>query len=362
MYKNKYTKYKNKYLKLKHFGGSKEENNEFLLHGTNLFYIDFIKRDGLSGKFFDYFYEIMEMYYPLIKEWHITKYKRIEPYVDYFLTRQRQIRAGQKPYISFSGKFFTASEYGSRGSRKLGEGVGYFFNYLKLFIENNKYVDLELRNFYEILENAYRMPGIILAINKNDIEQLKDYSIDELNNDEYYINEPITPDKLYIRIDFNNYVKLLSDEGEEYINNLKLKHRDDEDERVKREKQLREEQLRQEEKMDDSIKYTINRYGGILIIEKSVNNNEIYRLTIDIDYDSIYFKTRIFNIDESMELVFSTGERGSRNDIDKLLTLSESNKLIFKDLANRMKDEMKTSINTKIQNALFILDKLILMI
>ena len=85
-YKLKYLKYKNKYLSLKnHFGGTKEEGNNYLLHGTSLFYIDYIKDFGLSGLY------IPEIYNKIKKFWPKIKHLSSDPYVYWFIERQERI-------------------------------------------------------------------------------------------------------------------------------------------------------------------------------------------------------------------------------------------------------------------------------
>ena len=65
----KYLKYKSKYLDLKRLlGGTKEESNNFILHGTNLYYIDDIKNDGLTGKYNDTLYNIIKKYMPILEK------------------------------------------------------------------------------------------------------------------------------------------------------------------------------------------------------------------------------------------------------------------------------------------------------
>ena len=214
-YYKKYLKYKNKYLTLKkQFGGTKEEGNNYLLHGTSLFYIDDIKKNGLSG-----FYN-QEIYNIIIKYWHIISYLAKEPYVGYFINRQKDIRSTGQVSLSFTGQSSVAEEY-SRGVRKFGEGPRFFLRTLKEYFSQNKEIPEDMIRDKNVLEEAEKYPGIILAIDKNDFEDTKNLPIERLDSWELVLNFPIPADKLYIRKDKNDYIKLLSEEGILYIDKLK---------------------------------------------------------------------------------------------------------------------------------------------
>jgi len=64
----------------------KKENNNYLLHRTNLFYIDDIKINGLNGLYNQNIYDMIEFYWPIIS--HLSR----DNYVSYFLERQKEVR------------------------------------------------------------------------------------------------------------------------------------------------------------------------------------------------------------------------------------------------------------------------------
>jgi len=214
-YREKYLKYKSKYLTLKnHFGGTKEENNNFLLHGTSLFYINDIKLHGLTGRYNQEIYDIIK------KNWPKIKYLARDPYVQFFLDRQKNIRNSGYVYLSFTGQSSVAKEY-SDGARHFGEGPSRFLRTLKEYIYQNKEeITQDIKKDCDLLNKAYQYPGIILAIDKNDFCQTRNIKIENLNEWEHSLNFPIPPDKLYIRKNKNNYILLLSEEENNYIDKL----------------------------------------------------------------------------------------------------------------------------------------------
>ncbi len=216
-YEKKYLKYKKKYLNLvNQLGGTKEENNNFLLHGTNLFYIDDIIKNGLTGLYNQQIYNIIEKYWPKIR--HLA----LDGYVNDFIYRQNLMYVNHTPSLSFTGQLSVAKEY-SEGVRKFGEGPSRFLRTMKEYIINSKKEELseDLCEAYKFLLKAYQNPGLILAIDKNDFEQTKDLSIENLDKWEHTLSFSIPNDKLYIRRGNKDYIKLLSEEGQKYINTLK---------------------------------------------------------------------------------------------------------------------------------------------
>lgn len=281
-YKNKYLKYKIKYADLMNkMGGTKEENNNFLLHGTNLFYINDIKKTGLDGKYNERLYNI------ILKYWRIIKNKTtVTPYIEYFIERQEDYRNREEISLSFTGRLNVAEEYSS-GSKKFGEGPKFFLQNFQEYIY--KYKDLvtkQMKSDFDLLLEASRYPGIILAINKNDFIKLRDLSIEELNNWEHILDFPVPSNKLYIRRNDNDYVLLLSPEGEEYINKLECEF-------IEKEKNKLDE-LKPSSDMKINIPYN-NKYSTIYKYEIV---NEITGLTISAQYDTFgtpYFSLKIIN-------------------------------------------------------------------
>jgi len=214
-YQKKYLKYKSKYLALiDQLAGTLEEGNDYLLHGTSLFYIDEIKENGLTGRYNDKIYDMIVGY------WGIIQYLSVDPYVGFFLGRQKRIRDTGDISLSFTGQSSVAQEY-SNGSRRFGEGPSRFVYTLGKYIKNNESSEQVMKEDYEYLYKASRNPGIILAINKNDFEKTKDLDSKNLDEWEYTLYTIIPRDKLYIRRGKNDYVLLLSEEGETYIERLK---------------------------------------------------------------------------------------------------------------------------------------------
>ena len=222
MHYQKYLESKSRYLSIKkQIGGTKEENNNFILHGTNLFYIDDIKVNGITGKYNQIIYDIIKKY------WNKIKYLSTGEYVGDFIERQDIVRSSGKISLSFTGQASVAEEY-TKGNRRFGEGPTRFLRTLERYIsENKECVTEDMIKDAKFLKNAYRHPGIILAIDKNDFVDTMELPISALNEWEYSFNFQIPAINLYIRRNKNDYIKLLSGEGIQYINKLKSDHLDD---------------------------------------------------------------------------------------------------------------------------------------
>ena len=232
----KYKKYKLKYLNLQsQIGGGK-----LIYHGTNLFYIDDIMTNGLTGKYNEKIFDIMNTYYDTIKGSSKTGY------IESFFNRQDNVREDPSDIaLSFTGKLDIAEEY-STGARHFGEGPSRFYKLFEQYIYNNKdKITDDMKNDYETINNAYKHPGIILAINTdniNDKDKRKfpegsDYS----KEPEITLTNPIDKSLLYIKIDNGLFVPLISVEGEEYIKRLN--------------KQFLKEQEEEQRKIDEMIKH-----------------------------------------------------------------------------------------------------------
>ena len=297
-YQEKYLKYKNKYLDLKKLlGGTKEENNNFLLHGTNLFYIDDIKKNGLNGVYNQEIYDMIQKYWPRIH--HLAR----DPYVDWFLDRQRNVRIRPDISLSFTGKSSVAEEY-SKGARQFGEGPSRFLTTFREYIDKNKeHISVDIIKDYDFLYNASQHPGIILAINKDDFPETKDWIIEELDSWEYTLRFPIPADKLYIRRNKHDYIPLLSKEGEEYTDKLKSEFL--EEERIKTEEAERIKLLEGWETSINSgpilFRYIIKKKNESVYIsaQYDINREEEYphylQLTIN-NYSNININIVIKNI------------------------------------------------------------------
>ena len=220
MYKEKYKKYKLKYLNLQsQIGGT-----QFIYHGTNLFYIDDIIKNGLTGKYNQQIFDIIKKHWPTISEWLDEHDKPKSPYVSYFLDRQ-QIVIDKAPNISlsFTGRLYVAKEYGA-SVRKLGEGPTFFFQHFTQYInENIEKITEDMKKDYETINNAYKHPQIILAINIDDFDKNQISDFEDLDQWEIMVHFSIDVTQLYIMKDDETFVLLKSSEGVEYIKNLKQK-------------------------------------------------------------------------------------------------------------------------------------------
>ena len=219
----KYLKYKSKYYKYKNqLGGTKEENNTFLLHGTNLYYIDDIIQNGLTGKYNNTIYNIIKKY------WERIRHLSLDGYVDIFLTRQDNFEKSSTVSLSFTGKYQTAEEY-SKYARKFGEGPSRFLKVFSEYINKNKSTQVteEIIKDYNYINDAYKYPGIILAINIDDFrdqDEIKNLKIENLDQWEYTFHFIIPPDKLYIRKEDKEYILLTSKIGIDYIKLITKNH------------------------------------------------------------------------------------------------------------------------------------------
>ena len=219
-YKEKYKKYKLKYLNLQsQIGGTK-----FIYHGTNLFYIDDIMTNGLTGKYNEKLYQIINKHWPTISIWLDNHVKPKSPYMLHFLYRQQKV-IGDAPDISlgFTRQLHVAKEYGV-GVRKLGEGPTFFFQHFTQYInENEEKITDDMKKDYETINNAYKYPQIILAINIDDFDKNQKDNFGDLEWLPIIVPFSIDVRKLYIMKDDETFVLLTSVEGDEYITNLKRK-------------------------------------------------------------------------------------------------------------------------------------------
>ena len=269
-YKDNYIKYKKKYLELKKsIGGTKEENNNYLLHGTSLYYIDDIIKNGLTGLYNERIYKIIKKY------WNQIRYKSYDSYVDDFIGRQDKRRSHPKSRISlsFTGQSSVAEEY-SIGSRQFGEGPSRFISTLQRYIadkDNKDKITEEMKKDLNFLLDASRFPGIILAINKDEFDETRRWNISYMDIWEETLHVEIPADKLYIRKGWNDYIELLSEEGKEYIREKKESFYEE-----------REEEKREEEKSLDEWEIETRKIAP-LYFYKLVNKKK--NINILVTYD-----------------------------------------------------------------------------
>jgi hypothetical protein len=317
MYKEKYLKYKLKYLDLKgQLGGGK-----FIYHVTNLFYIDDIIKNGLTGKYNEDIYQIMKKHFNTIRKNEIT------PYIDSFFSRQYRVRENAT-YInlSFTGKLSIAKEY-STGALHFGEGPSRFYFLFNEYIYKNKNIyknkiDDDMIKDYKTINNAYKHPGIILAVNTDDIDM--DFSEERIIT----LNNPIPPELLYIITDDELPIQLTSEKGVEYIQELK--------DQFFTKQQIEKRKLEQLKLSNNwIIREKINDFKHIYEAIKHIINCRIYvEYNIDEEdeesnkyphYLSFSINNNDINIDISITYNFETKNYIIKFNENKGYTLVESN-------------------------------------
>ena len=235
IYFDKYIKYKLKYLDLKKQSGG---NVEYLYHGTSFYYIKYFRNDGLQLKYPAELFKKINKYWPEIKT--KTSSAKALAYVPGFI--EKNISEFEK--ISLTPDLNIAKEYAG-GARKIGEGPTYFTYELRDYLDTKKTESSELledmRTFYNELNDALQYPSLILAIKVDEIEELKNKKITDMW--ETTIDFPITPDKLYIVDENGSIIKLLSEDGDEYIKNTN-KNFDESKKEFEKQRKINEQKLK----------------------------------------------------------------------------------------------------------------------
>jgi hypothetical protein len=232
MYYEKYIKYKLKYYKLK-YGGKKVNDDIYLYHGTSLMYMKYILENGLIGMYPIDLLEDLKYIWENIRIYDCISGKA-HTYVPWFFTRQYEYQKDKTISISFTGNYTVAKEYASPG-RLMGEGPGLIINDFKYCMPQNKILsnDKKLKQLLNKWDIFSKMPGVILAIKKSELNNLNvenklyQYILDRIKKSnfdpdiwEQPINFPIPKEILYIATDPETLIKLDSDEGKKYINDL----------------------------------------------------------------------------------------------------------------------------------------------
>ena len=212
----------------------------YIYHGTNLFYIDDIIENGLTGKYNKKIYQIIEKYWTIISKWLDEHDKPKSSYVGYFLNRQQKVIGDAlKISLSFTGQLHVAKEYGAL-DRKLGEGPTHFLRHFTQYMNDNieKITD-DMKKDYETINNASKYPQIILAINIDEFDKTQISDFGDLDQWEIMVHFSIDVKKLYIMKDDEKFVLLTSDEGVKYIEKLKdrfLKEQEEEQAKIEKNK------------------------------------------------------------------------------------------------------------------------------
>jgi hypothetical protein len=330
-YEKKSIKYKYKYLKLKNelYGGN--DNAEYLYHGTTLFYIEHIMKNGLGG-FQNELFDDIEKYWKIIKEF-ITDTGAIA-HVPMFIDRYQEYKTYKKYIsISFTTNLSVAREFGG-GVRLLGEGIKYFLCGLEEFLNKElykgdeilEYMKEDMEKLHVKLKDGAKYPGLILAIKISDFtDQLKKWLIKtpiKKNLYEIPLYFLIEPNKLYIIPEDKDedIIKLISDEGKIYVDK-KL-------EKLNNLYKLKSEWT-QDKNLTGNIKYIM------------LKNDEYF---IQIRYDRIYKNILLQLIDLNklngtiIDIVFS------------LITNETVEKQFYK---NKITDELKNKINISITEMIY---------
>ena len=205
-YYAKYQKYKSKYLALQ---DEYTDYTEYLYHGTSMFYLDDIRKNGFTGKYNPKLFDQMNTFYPIISN-GVTQHKALS-YFPGFIERQSRPTIS----LSFTGNIEVAKQYAG-GERNIGEGPTFFTALLRDYLIEHKEENTDLlqkmRILYDTLSKGHRYPPLILAIKIDQFEELTGKLIRNTEW-EYKINFPIPPEKLLVyNPTSENYIPLLSPE------------------------------------------------------------------------------------------------------------------------------------------------------
>jgi len=243
----KYLEHKYEHTKWQ-YGGA-----EVLYHGTSLYYIDSIIKNGLNRFYPDdllrdihYVCEIIRVMYPENEQ---------NVYTSWFNESKTELRKKMLAIVSLTGSLSVAKEFAEK-ERYLGEGPDFIINELYKLIEykndelmqklpilkqsgiiNNEQETLKkLKQIYDKFSIAKKYPGVILAVKYNDIKNyvpknemeekahiLLKNGFKQADKQTYevisYMNIP--SEFLYIYNESNGeFIKLISSDGKQYMDNL----------------------------------------------------------------------------------------------------------------------------------------------
>jgi hypothetical protein len=306
MFREKYIKYKNKYINLKNQLGG--EPATILYHGTSSYYFESIKANGLPGKFPE---DLLQG----IKTLYDAGYGKVDSYVTWFLERQERLNKNQ---ISFSltGQLSVAEEY-SNGARQGGEGLSRMV--LSLL---GKSLTPELQIIANKLSKISRYPGIILVVK---VDEIKDYmesfyeSIPEDGVWEHTIHFKIPPEKLYLRKDNGEIIKISSQEADIIVKTIISKF--EEENRLAEERNrlyaIEEEKRRNANTLTEKFENPKKKVITFLSKDWQI---ELFIGDIKSSYPE-YLQLRVYNQGKSLNFsimkdeINVNGELESRNDV-----------------------------------------------
>ena len=217
----------------------------YFYHGTSAVYINYIIKNGINGKYPDELFDLLVKYY----DGKSISGKKI--YIDRFIHRQEDIRTNKdKIYLSLTRNLSVAEEFANR-ERINGEGPGVMINRIYERYENGEFnkLNLEEKNkIYNLLKffgkySDKQVPGLILAFTKIDLEDIiiqnenymmeselhmmesELHMLENIKSHDYELvyRHQISPINIYIYDSSTKiYIKLLSDEANEYIQKINL--------------------------------------------------------------------------------------------------------------------------------------------
>lgn len=306
-YYAKYQKYKSKYLALQ------DEYTEYLYHGTSMFYLDDIRKNGFTGKYNPKLFDQMNKFYPIISN-GVTQHKALS-YFPGFIERQSIPTIS----LSFTGNIKVAKQYAG-SERVIGEGPTFFTSLLRDYLiehkeENTDFLQ-EMRILYDTLSKGHRYPPLILVIKIDQFVELTGEFIRKTEW-EYKINFPIPPEKLLVyNPTSENYIPLLSYEFDVY--SFKKMEIFEKTEEELRERIAKSELLLKVWQIQTNIDKGIS-YKYYNMIKGDMGVRVTYEQHIDDDPLKQYFQIIAINKTELINIVFQLQDRLSireNNQID----------------------------------------------
>jgi hypothetical protein len=313
---------------------------KYIYHGTSAFYLPYIEKKGINGKYPDELYEL------LLDCWHkldsadknsviLTSSGR---YARMFLERQQEIRQNNEFHISLTKDLTVAKEYAN--GKPLGEGP---MNIIVDSEANSHLFDDNPHN-YNRLEHLFarnhnpefKQLGIILAFKISDIQELYDNEGIDINVAEAvehssgeficHVKIPYSIIHIVVTNKFNRMsFPLLSDENAKNFLRSNTEYFD-------LQRYLQEQQLQQENFADEAIKQQVRSeniadktddlFMPLINTGKKISGYDLihgYRVNADDgqskNYSNIIFNysnNPLFPIENSDKeyIVFFTGKNG----------------------------------------------------
>jgi hypothetical protein len=170
--------------------------------------------------------------------------------------------------------------------------------------DNKEKITDDMKKDYETINNAYKYPQIILAINIDEFDKTQISNFGDLDEWEIMVHFSIDVTKLYIMIDDEKFVLLTSDEGVKYIKNLKEQF-------VKKQEQV------EIEKNKSSHEWVISKYNNPFLYTYEAHNRSIkcrIYVVYDIFKDNLHYlnlsinNNNTINIDIEINYIFEKND------------------------------------------------------